>query len=244
MTTREQDVRLADSRVLRVLDTGPADGHAVLVCHGTPASRRLHDGWVTAAAAGLRLISYDRPGYGSSSPQPGRTIADTASDVAAIADDLASTGSPCGDPQPVARTPWPARPCLSTAWSPLQWLRPMRRTTHPGWTSSPACRRGAPNCSSWRPPAGMRCSRCCRRRPKRSERVRRLPGAGHLLERGPGRGAGAGLALVRRAGPVDAGRSRPLARRCHPRRPAAAVAWRGPLLASLRTPPGDPRLAR
>ena len=80
MTTREQDVRLADGRVLRVLDTGPADGHAVLVCHGTPASRRLHDGWVTAAAdAGLRLISYDRPG---------RTIADTASDVAAIADDL------------------------------------------------------------------------------------------------------------------------------------------------------------
>jgi hypothetical protein len=43
MTTREQDVRLADGRVLRVLDTGPADGHAVLVCHGTPASRRLHD---------------------------------------------------------------------------------------------------------------------------------------------------------------------------------------------------------
>jgi pimeloyl-ACP methyl ester carboxylesterase len=89
MTTREQDVRLADGRVLRVLDTGPADGHAVLVCHGTPASRRLHDGWVMAAAdAGLRLISYDRPGYGGSSPQPGRTIADTASDVAAIADDL------------------------------------------------------------------------------------------------------------------------------------------------------------
>jgi pimeloyl-ACP methyl ester carboxylesterase len=88
MTTREQDVRLADGRVLRVLDTGPADGDAVLVCQGTPASRRLHDGWVTAAAAGLRLISYDRPGYGSSSPQPGRTIADTASDVAAIADDL------------------------------------------------------------------------------------------------------------------------------------------------------------
>lgn len=89
MTKRVQDVRLADGRVLRVLDTRPADGHAVLVCHDTPASRRLHDVWVTAAAdAGLRLISYDRPGYGGSSAQPGRTMADTASDVAAIADDL------------------------------------------------------------------------------------------------------------------------------------------------------------
>jgi pimeloyl-ACP methyl ester carboxylesterase len=89
MTTREQDVRLADGRVLRVLDTGAADGHPVVVFHGTPASRRLHEVWVTAAAdAGLRLISYDRPGYGGSPPQPGRTMADTADDVAAIADEL------------------------------------------------------------------------------------------------------------------------------------------------------------
>jgi pimeloyl-ACP methyl ester carboxylesterase len=37
-----------------------------------------------AQDAGLRLISYDRLGYGGSSPQPGRTMADTAADVAAV----------------------------------------------------------------------------------------------------------------------------------------------------------------
>jgi pimeloyl-ACP methyl ester carboxylesterase len=85
MATREQDVRLADGRVLRVLHTGAADGRPVVVLHGTPASRRLHEAWVAAAQdAGLRLISYDRLGYGGSSPQPGRTMADTAADVAAV----------------------------------------------------------------------------------------------------------------------------------------------------------------
>jgi pimeloyl-ACP methyl ester carboxylesterase len=111
MTTREQDVRLADGRVLRVLDTGAADGQPVVVFHGTPASRRLHEVWVTAAQdAGLRLLSYDRPGYGGSPPRPGRTMADTADDVAAIADELASTGSPYGAPQVVAPMRWPAPP--------------------------------------------------------------------------------------------------------------------------------------
>jgi pimeloyl-ACP methyl ester carboxylesterase len=89
MTTREQDVRLANGRVLRVLDTGAANGPPVVAFHGTPASRRLHPAWVAAAQdAGLRLISYDRPGYGSSTPQPGRTMVDTAADVADVANEL------------------------------------------------------------------------------------------------------------------------------------------------------------
>jgi pimeloyl-ACP methyl ester carboxylesterase len=41
-----------------------------------------------AAAHGLRLVSYDRPGYGSSTPHPGRTVGDAAADVLAIADHL------------------------------------------------------------------------------------------------------------------------------------------------------------
>ena len=40
---------MADGRVLRVLDTGAANGQPVVVFHGTPASRRLHEVWVTAA---------------------------------------------------------------------------------------------------------------------------------------------------------------------------------------------------
>ena len=52
---------------------------------GTPNSRLLFGPNVRdAAARGLRLISYDRPGYGGSSPQPGRTVADCAGDVRAI----------------------------------------------------------------------------------------------------------------------------------------------------------------
>jgi pimeloyl-ACP methyl ester carboxylesterase len=57
----------------------------VLVHVGSPSSRHLYGRTVTdATARGLRLISYDRPGYGQSTPQPGRTMADCAGDVRAI----------------------------------------------------------------------------------------------------------------------------------------------------------------
>ena len=41
-----------------------------------------------AAENGLRWVSYDRPGYGGSTPNPGRDIASAAADVSAIADAL------------------------------------------------------------------------------------------------------------------------------------------------------------
>ena len=52
--------------------------------------------------AGIRLISYDRPGYGGSTPHEGRAVADAAADVSAIADalgigDFARTGAPAAD---------------------------------------------------------------------------------------------------------------------------------------------------
>jgi pimeloyl-ACP methyl ester carboxylesterase len=57
----------------------------VLVHVGSPSSRHLYGRTVAdATARGLRLISYDRPGYGESTPQPGRTMADCAADVRAI----------------------------------------------------------------------------------------------------------------------------------------------------------------
>jgi len=37
---------------------------------------------------GVRMVAYDRPGYGRSDPQLGRSIADAAADIAAIADEL------------------------------------------------------------------------------------------------------------------------------------------------------------
>ena len=67
------------------------DGAAgtVVVCGGTPSSRRLFGPWVEdAVARGVRLVGYDRPGYGGSTPHPGRIVADGADEVRAIADAL------------------------------------------------------------------------------------------------------------------------------------------------------------
>jgi pimeloyl-ACP methyl ester carboxylesterase len=44
--------------------------------------------FAAAAASGLRWVSYDRPAYGGSSPDPGREVASAARDVASIADAL------------------------------------------------------------------------------------------------------------------------------------------------------------
>ena len=81
----ERTVRTSDGRTLVVEDAGDPAGRPVLVHLGTPDSRHLYGPWVAdAAGRGLRLICYDRPGYGGSTPQPGRSIADCAGDVRAI----------------------------------------------------------------------------------------------------------------------------------------------------------------
>lgn len=95
----ETDVRLADGRILHAYDTRadggaagpgePGSPTAVLWHHGSPNVGSPPEPLFAAAEAnGLRWISYDRPGYGGSSPQDGRTVASAAADVAAIADAL------------------------------------------------------------------------------------------------------------------------------------------------------------
>ncbi|HXR14502.1 MAG TPA: alpha/beta hydrolase [Solirubrobacteraceae bacterium] len=69
--------------------SGPAGGTALLFHTGTPSAGTLYGALADAAAQrGLRTITYSRPGYGSSRRRPGRSIADCAADVAAIADEL------------------------------------------------------------------------------------------------------------------------------------------------------------
>jgi pimeloyl-ACP methyl ester carboxylesterase len=60
------------------------------VLHGTPGSRfsGLHPHRSRIADAGLRLVTYDRPGYGRSTRHRGRRLVDCVGDVAAIADEL------------------------------------------------------------------------------------------------------------------------------------------------------------
>jgi pimeloyl-ACP methyl ester carboxylesterase len=61
----------------------------VVLLHGTPGCRHgtVPEDVVTARP-GVRFISYDRPGYGSSDRRPGRRVADAARDVAELADAL------------------------------------------------------------------------------------------------------------------------------------------------------------
>jgi pimeloyl-ACP methyl ester carboxylesterase len=85
----ERTVQTPDGRTLAVQEDGDPAGQAVLVHMGTPNSRHIYGpNAIDAAARGLRLICYDRPGYGGSAPQPGRTHADCAADVRAICDAL------------------------------------------------------------------------------------------------------------------------------------------------------------
>lgn len=89
MDDKSRTILTKDGRKLRIIEAGHPNGIPVLVHNGSPGSRLLHDLWVKdAEARGIRLISYDRPGYGGSSPQPGRTVASAAKDVAAIANEL------------------------------------------------------------------------------------------------------------------------------------------------------------
>jgi pimeloyl-ACP methyl ester carboxylesterase len=81
----ERMVQAADGRTLAVEESGDAGGLPVLVHMGTPNSRHLYaPNSADAAARGLRLISYDRPGYGGSTPNPGRDVAACAADARAI----------------------------------------------------------------------------------------------------------------------------------------------------------------
>ncbi len=84
-----RELRLVDGRTLCAYDTGGAQAPALVWHHGSPQSGAPLTPLVEAAARrGLRLVTYGRPSYGGSTPQPGRDVASAAGDVAQIADAL------------------------------------------------------------------------------------------------------------------------------------------------------------
>jgi pimeloyl-ACP methyl ester carboxylesterase len=82
-----QVIRAPDGRRLTAESKGA--GTPIFLLHGTPGSR---SGPRPRASVlyrlGIRLICYDRPGYGGSDRHPDRTVADAARDVLSIADAL------------------------------------------------------------------------------------------------------------------------------------------------------------
>jgi pimeloyl-ACP methyl ester carboxylesterase len=88
----ETDLELSDGRRLHVYDTdadAAGDRLAVFWHHGTPNLGSPPEPLLLAASErGMRWVSYDRPGYGGSTPHPGRDVASAAGDVSSIADAL------------------------------------------------------------------------------------------------------------------------------------------------------------
>ncbi|MFJ9817326.1 alpha/beta fold hydrolase [Streptomyces sp. NPDC101151] len=91
MHVAETDLELPDGRRLHIYDTGAGESATLPVFwhHGTPNIGMPPAPLFPASARlGIRWVSYDRPGYGGSTPLGGRSVASAAADVGRIADAL------------------------------------------------------------------------------------------------------------------------------------------------------------
>ncbi|TIL44419.1 alpha/beta hydrolase [Mesorhizobium sp.] len=93
LTPRVFHVSMSEGRTVRGYEIGPLDVPLVVGIHGTPSTGLGHI--VNYAASGAffcRLVTFDRQGYGGSTPTPGRKVHDIVPVVDAILDHL-SVGS-------------------------------------------------------------------------------------------------------------------------------------------------------
>ena len=135
---RRLHVQTGDRRRLRVEVAG--DGGRVVVAHvGSPNAGRAFGRWLDdAAARDLTLVTYDRPGYVESTAQPGRTVANCASDLQAIAaavgfDRCAVWGFSGGGPHALAAAA--LAPDLVTAVATIGSLHAGLAPGVQGWTA-------------------------------------------------------------------------------------------------------------
>jgi pimeloyl-ACP methyl ester carboxylesterase len=81
------DLRLPDGRSLDVYLDGPGTGTPLVFHMGTPCAGLPFAPIVESfAERGLRYVSFSRPGYGSSTRQPGRAAVDVVADTKAVLD--------------------------------------------------------------------------------------------------------------------------------------------------------------
>jgi pimeloyl-ACP methyl ester carboxylesterase len=84
-----EHLTLPDGRTLEYLVEGPATAIPLVLHHGTPSGTVRYAPLVDAAlAGGFRFVQASRPGYATSTPHPGRRVADVAADTAALMDVL------------------------------------------------------------------------------------------------------------------------------------------------------------
>jgi pimeloyl-ACP methyl ester carboxylesterase len=84
-----QTIQTRDGRTLAVHEAGEPAGLPVLFHHGTPSAGIPYGTHAALAREqGIRLIGYDRPGYGASTRAEGRRVEDCVADVTEIADAL------------------------------------------------------------------------------------------------------------------------------------------------------------
>jgi pimeloyl-ACP methyl ester carboxylesterase len=80
---------LPGGRTLEYLVEGPESAIPLVLHHGTPSGTVRYAPVVDAAlAGGFRFVQASRPGYATSTPHPGRRVADVAADTAALLDAL------------------------------------------------------------------------------------------------------------------------------------------------------------
>ena len=80
---------LSNGRTLEYLMGGIESDRALVYCHGTPAPPvPMKEFEQAATEAGLTLVMPTRPGYGHSTPHPGRSVVDHAHDVRELLDHL------------------------------------------------------------------------------------------------------------------------------------------------------------
>jgi pimeloyl-ACP methyl ester carboxylesterase len=86
---KPRSVKTTDGRTLTVREGGDPTGVPVLTISGTPGSSTMYEPHLRdASERGVRLFSYDRPGYGGSTRHQRRNVADCVPDIAAVCDAL------------------------------------------------------------------------------------------------------------------------------------------------------------
>ena len=83
----EGQVNLPDGGSVAWCEWGDAQGHPVVLLHGTPGSRLFLADPTSGSPPGLRVLTFDRPGYGRSSPPALPSVYGVAAIIGRLADD-------------------------------------------------------------------------------------------------------------------------------------------------------------